>query len=209
MAPLTARVDTPPATPPDAPDGPHDVANCASSVRAAVRNRGQGERGRGAGLRMQVPVRPATAASDSRDRAGTLLSAVSQTLNHSSTADLRARLGQRWPFYTDAPASASMQRSLRRSHNGLLAHGAANASAFLPVSLHSAPPPPSRGSSDSGCSSSSFWTTRSKGACMGPAISSTRSPRRKNPASPRVICSATPCSPRSKPPPPTRATQLC
>ena len=57
MTRLTERV----STPPDEPRSELDLDTLAESsarVRAEIRNRGQGERGRGSGLRMQAPQKP-------------------------------------------------------------------------------------------------------------------------------------------------------
>ena len=153
-------------------------AEHSARVRAQIRKRGQGEKGRGSGLQMQTPpqqARPATVPCAEPRASG--LAPVVKPLSRPSTGDgMRTKLGQQWPFYSNAPASESMQRSLARSHNGLLSPGSANVSAVLPIQLQPSPPSSPRGSTRS---FSSGWKTSqsARAAHVGPAIDASKGER--------------------------------
>ena len=137
-------------------------------VRAQIRKRGQGEKGRGSGLSTQ-------ASSLSSGRGPRPITASETASPRSSTARVRedrqalsAKLGSQWPLFGSSQMSGSMQRSAARSYLGLLDPMAATAGAFLPIQISPSPPSSQRSSRSS---RSSGWTAHSgRRVHVGPAI---------------------------------------
>ena len=111
---------------------PRAVADFAANVRADIRKRGQGEKGRGSGLGLSVP-RPVTAPGRITRQLGP---DTTETFKRRE-GDLYAKLGTQ--LRAQVAASESMQRSAARLHL-LSSPMAATARAFLPIQLSPSPP---------------------------------------------------------------------
>lgn len=120
---------------------PRAAADFAANVRADIRKRGQGEKGRGSGLGLSVP-RPVTAPGRITGRLGP---DSTETFKRRE-GDLYAKLGSQ--LRAQVEVSESMQRSAARLHL-LSSPMAATARAFLPIRLFPSPPCSPRSSAHS------------------------------------------------------------